>query len=101
MPTTHFSEEEMDLLAEKIAVRLLPMLIECLKDKARWTVKELQGEHFTAKEVAERYKCSPKTIYRLAKENRIETVPVGKAGVRFSRNAVEKAVKEGWLHDDH
>ena len=97
MPTTTFSDEEMDMLADKIAVRLLPMLIECMKGKTRWAVNQLQGEHFTAKDVAEMFSCSPKTIYKLKDEKKLDFVTVGKSGVRFSRNAIEKAQREGHL----
>lgn len=97
MPITQFSEEEIEDLATRIANKLLPDLVEALKNKAKWTVNNLQGEHFTAKEVAGMFSCSHQTIYKLAKENKIDSVTVGKSGVRFSRNAIEKAQREGLL----
>ena len=97
MPTTHFSDDEMEQLAERIAIHLLPMLVQTLKDKATWTVNQLQGEHFTVKQVAEQFQISRQTVYRLAKEDRIDSEKVGKGSVRFTRNAIEKAQREGWL----
>jgi excisionase family DNA binding protein len=97
MPITSFSDDEMDILAERIAERLLPKLIRCLQEKTRWAVSELQPEHYTAKDVGEMFSCSFKTVYKLAKEGKIDSMAVGKSGVRFSRNAIEKAQREGHL----
>jgi excisionase family DNA binding protein len=97
MPITSFSEEEIDLLSQKIAINLLPMLVEALKSKAVWTVNQLQPEHFTARDVGEMFSCSYKTVYKLAKEGKIDSITVGKSGVRFSRNAIDKAQREGHL----
>ena len=97
MPTTSFSEEEMNILADKIAERLVPLLFQCLRDKARWTVNQLQAEHFTAKQVAAMFSCSPQTIYKLKDEKKLDYVIVGKSGVRFSRNAIERAQRDGIL----
>jgi len=97
MPITSFSEDEIDILAERIAEKLLPKLIRCLQEKTRWAVNELQPENFTARDVAEMFSCSPKTVYKLAKEDKLDSITVGKSGVRFSRNAIEKAQRAGHL----
>ncbi len=79
MPTTatSFSEEEMDILADKIAVRLLPMLVECLKNKTKYAINQLQGEYLNAQQVAEIFNVSDKTIYRLWRNRALRTTSTG------------------------
>ena len=99
MPSTitSFSEEEIDMLSNKIAINLLPMLVEALKSKAEFTVNKLQGEHFTVKQVADMFQISVKTMYRMVDNDELVAQRIGKRGIRFSRNEIEKARQDGRL----
>lgn len=91
----HFDNAEMDELASRIAEKLLPILVETLKSKATWTVGQLQGEYYTASQLAKMLNVSTQTIYTLAKEKKLASVKVGKVGVRFARQDIDQARKDG------
>jgi excisionase family DNA binding protein len=90
-----FSDEEIEKLAEQLAILLLPKLLSAMKSKATWTVNQLQGEHYTAAQVSEMFQVSKQTIYRLAAEGNLPSVKVGKNGIRFERYAIEQAREAG------
>ncbi|MCE1225047.1 MAG: helix-turn-helix domain-containing protein [Geobacteraceae bacterium] len=94
---TQFSDEEMEVLAKKIGDYLLPILLEALKDKTRIAVNRLQGEHYTARQVAERLEISPQQVYRLVDRGVIQAEKVGKKGIRISRNELDKLLQSGGL----
>lgn len=95
--TTHFSEEEMQELAKRIADYLLPNLLEALKNKTRYAVNQLNGEFYTTKEVAERLGISPQQVYRLMDKGVIPFEKVGQKGKRISRNTLDQLIKSGGL----
>lgn len=92
-----FDEAEIEHLAERVAAHLLPALVQCMKDKTRIAVGALQGEHFTVKEVASRFSCSTKLVYRLIEDGHIDCTIVGKNGKRIPRHAVDEIERRGLL----
>ena len=86
-----FSEEEIQELSERIAGLLLPILVETLKDKARYTINQLQGDHLTVAQVADMFQCSKQHVYRLCNEGVMSHTKIGGRGIRISRAIVEQA----------
>lgn len=95
--TTHFSQEEIQALAQQISAYLLPEILEAVKGKTRIAINRLQGEHFTARQAAERLQISVQQIYRLMDKGTIPFEVVGQRGKRISRNVLDRLLAEGGL----
>jgi len=91
----HFDEAEIEELSSRVAEKLLPQLIKALKDKATWLVDEMQGEYYTAAELAEMLNVSVQTIYRMKNSGQLPFSTVGKHGVRFAKQDINIARREG------
>lgn len=91
-----FNEEELDILAERLADRLLPVLISALKRKATMKAKMLPANLMDVPELAARLNVDKKWIYRNAQDG---VIPYTKAGkfLRFERAVIEDLIATGRL----
>ncbi len=51
-------------------------------------------EFLTVKEVADRFRVNPVTVYRLVEDGRLPVVRFGRKGIRIPQSAVERFISE-------
>jgi excisionase family DNA binding protein len=97
MPTTTFSDDEIELLASRLADILLPRILSAVNTKGKLIAKKSQSPLMSASEVAKRIGTRTKHVYEMAADGRIPSVKVGRY-VRFDRILLEDAIRNGTLN---
>jgi len=96
MPTTSFSQREIQALAQEIGAILLPQIQEMVMGKAQWTVRSLStlaGEWLSVKETSRILNVSEKHVRKLIDNGSLPHLRVG-SSIKIERGELEQLVRE-------